>query len=926
MLGDFLNYAPIMSFLERPELAGSSVLEVGGQGRLGFFHGGAMAGADRKFSRELSPSVVAVNADLLALPFQDGAVRVVVRADLACSDSDEELDQALGEMLRVSAEWVLCGSDGRQSVAMEQLTGSGGLWEFRSAPAGHPLWAKAARLFDRVPGAREQFRTSLEAEPPRWHELAGQLSFGAGDRVLCILRRREPGVALLSASALETPLPRIEAARWLAPALRCPGCGEGPMEATAESMMPLSCAACGALYLAGPRGELDLRRSSGSSGKSRKEPESLDVSVVIPAYGQADLTRGCLESIFAHPPRCSIEVIVVDNASPASVSRVLGQFAGRIRVIRNEANLGFARACNQGAAAATGRHLLFLNNDIEVHPAWLDPLVAVLDRSASAGAAGPLLLYPGGKVQHAGIVFCHDRSGKPTVVPYHCYAGSEPASPGVARAREFQAVTGACLLVRRDLFEMLDGFDAGYWNGLEDVDLCLRLGECGFQVHYEPASVLTHHESAAGPERWTGLARNLERFDARWGAVVRPDDTDHGLRDGMLPVWVAGAHGPQREAVRAPLTTVVLHAQGMNARSVQKWLRKIPMPACPPLEWIVTGPPELGASSTLEMDGRSIRFMPADPLRGAAHAANLALRNSTGAFAILLEPRIHLSEGWLSGILSALVGLPDVGAAGLRAGDGRILPGCVGLKREAFERLGDLDEELDAPFVIDDLCLRCREAGFRVAHLQAGAEMAGTPARPAEGLLTFERKWGLSPADYFDRGIRPTRIPGEGPEAGREEVRQALDESLRAVRSGDMETAAAAAGRAQMLDPEHPEAYLMLGLASQRRGDRTAAHEAFDLAARLAPCSARHVQPLAELLRLHGHPGQALELYQRLLDFRRRDPVVLTGMAECLLAVGEVQMARECMVLARAVSAKPAAASAGLASPGRGGTEEALAG
>lgn len=926
MLGDFLNYAPIMGFLKRADLAGASVLEVGGQGRLGFFHGAAMAGADRRFTGALPPSLVAVNADLLALPFQDGAVRVVVRADLACSDSDEELDGALGEMLRVSAEWVLCGCDGRQSVAMEQLTGSGGQWEFMSAAAGHPLWVQAARLLDRTPGAGEQARVSLQAERARWQELAGQLSFGGGDRVLCILHRSNAAPALLGAPLVETVPGCIDAAGWLAPALRCPRCGEGAMEPTNQPVMPLACAACGALYLAGPRGELDLRRPSDSSSISMKGPTPLDVSVVIPVYGQAELTRGCLESIFAHPPGCSIEVIVVDNASPPSVARVLEPFSGRIRVIRNDANLGFARACNQGAQGALGRHVLFLNNDIEVHAGWLDPLVAVLDRNPFAGAAGSLLLYPGGKVQHAGIVFCRERTGRPAVVPYHFHSGSEPTSPWVTRPRELQAVTGACMLVRRDLFELLDGFDAGYWNGLEDVDLCLRLGECGFKVFYEPGSVLTHHESAAGPERWSGLVRNLERFDARWGARVSPDDTEQCLEDGMLPVWAPSAHGPQREAIRAPMTTVVLHAQGMNARTLEKWVRRIPLPPSPPVEWIVTGSEELAGSGPAEVDGNPIRYVSAEPVRGGAYAANLALRAATGAVTILLEPRVHLGEGWLTGILEGIGGLPDVGAAGLRAGEGRLLSGCVALRRELFERLGDLDEDLDAPFVTDDLCLRCHEAGFRVAYLQGGAEMAGTPARPAEGLLTFERKWGLSPADYFERGIRPIRRISEEPEAGREEVRQALDETLHAVRAGQFETAAAAAARAQMLDPAHPEAYLLMGLASLRRGDPGAAQEAFDLAARLAPWSARHVQPLAELLRSHGHPGAALELYQRLLKMRRRDPVVLTGMAECLLAVGEIQMARECMVLARALSTQPGAQPAPGAPAIPGGTEEALAG
>src|SRR6185295_9859186 len=129
-----------------------------------------------------------------------------------------------------------------------------------------------------------------------------------------------------------------------------------------------------------------------------------------------------------------------------------------VRTLRRDHNGGFAVACNDGAAAARGELLVFLNNDTEPRPGWLDALVEHADAHAEAAAVGAKLLFPDDTVQHAGVVICQD--GRPR----HLYAGFPADHPAVEKPRAFQAVTAACMLVRRDAFDRAGGFDQDFRN------------------------------------------------------------------------------------------------------------------------------------------------------------------------------------------------------------------------------------------------------------------------------------------------------------------------------------------------------------------------------------------------------------------------------------------------------------------------------
>jgi GT2 family glycosyltransferase len=253
-------------------------------------------------------------------------------------------------------------------------------------------------------------------------------------------------------------------------------------------------------------------------------------SIIIPVHNKAALTRQCLESIFASAPLVGAELVVVDDASTDSTQEVLESYGDRVRSVRLKRNSGFATACNTGAAAAAaGRHLVFLNNDTIAMDGWLDELVGYAEAHPEASVVGNRLLYPDMTVQHAGVVF--SIAGD----PLHLYAGFPGDHPAVTKSRRFQAVTAACMLIRREVFEEVGGFDTDYHNDLEDVDLCLRLGQRGYEVHYCHTSTLFHLEQASRAFRFHE-GRSAELYRARWAGRVRSDEFDYYLEDGLMDV------------------------------------------------------------------------------------------------------------------------------------------------------------------------------------------------------------------------------------------------------------------------------------------------------------------------------------------------------------------------------------------------------
>jgi GT2 family glycosyltransferase len=324
-------------------------------------------------------------------------------------------------------------------------------------------------------------------------------------------------------------------------------------------------------------------------------------SIVIPVYGRAALTRRCIEVVLATVPS-DTEIVVVDDASEDETPQVLAAFGDAIRVLTLEANGGFANACNRGAEQTAGELLVFLNNDTEPRPGWLEALVAYAQANPNAEVIGTKLVYPNGSTQHAGVVFGQDG------FPHNLYAGFPADHPAVNRSRRLQAVTAACALVRRGAFERAGGFDSGYENSLEDVDLCLRIGEQGGEVHYCHGAEILHLESASRG-RTDKFEASVSLYRERWRDSVDRDDLDVYVADGLLSVEYPDSY-PVRMTISPTLSIVDRGREDEAERLLETYARQV----SDLLQEVV----RLTASGSKDFDGQRLL---AGEARGASEAA-----------------------------------------------------------------------------------------------------------------------------------------------------------------------------------------------------------------------------------------------------------------------------------------------------------------
>jgi GT2 family glycosyltransferase len=228
------------------------------------------------------------------------------------------------------------------------------------------------------------------------------------------------------------------------------------------------------------------------------------VSIVIPTNGQrrevryqeVTLVGHCVRSIVADSTYSNYEIVVVaDAGTPASVIAELEEAAGdRLRLVPFDRPFSFAEKINVGAVHSRGEYLLLLNDDIEVAtPNWIERMV-MYSQVEGVGAVGGLLLLEDGRIQHAGVGFEGGLPGH----PYYGYPRDVPGYANAVRiARDLLAVTGACLMTRRDLFEEVGGLSTTYPINYNDVDYCLKLVDSGRRVVYDPDLVMTHFESSS---------------------------------------------------------------------------------------------------------------------------------------------------------------------------------------------------------------------------------------------------------------------------------------------------------------------------------------------------------------------------------------------------------------------------------------------
>lgn len=233
------------------------------------------------------------------------------------------------------------------------------------------------------------------------------------------------------------------------------------------------------------------------------------VSIIIPVKDRGALLCNLLASMQVSSYR-NFELVIVDNGSLCPYTKDYLSYLStqdNTKVLRSFGSFNFSLLCNLGAMHSSGDMLLFLNNDMEVlHADWLEQLLLVAGQPA-VGVTGSTLLYPDGTLQHAGIF--PDKHGQ----WHHVYRGFAAEYPGdceeLRSVRAIPAITGACLMVRRDLFQQLGGFAEQYPVTGNDIDLCCRVRRLGLLVAITPHARLCHYESLSRGYSVDSVSRSI---------------------------------------------------------------------------------------------------------------------------------------------------------------------------------------------------------------------------------------------------------------------------------------------------------------------------------------------------------------------------------------------------------------------------------
>lgn len=258
-----------------------------------------------------------------------------------------------------------------------------------------------------------------------------------------------------------------------------------------------------------------------------------NVDVIMAAYGQSLMTIRAIDALRSQSRIGSI--VLMDDGSPKEESEVLKDIQG-VRYFKNQGNEGWIRSINRGVKKTDSQYIIIMNNDVELLPRALEFMANNLDDGAAI--CGCLLLYPlnyphpqlRGRVQHAGIAFEADG------YPYHPFAHRHPEAPAVRKWRSVNAVTGAALMTKREVWDKIGGFDTKLGMGVfDDADYGLCVKKLRQEVVYEPRAVGYHfeHMSQTQSNNWfspQNLQTNLAYLFMKHGKPVADDEIYYKVR------------------------------------------------------------------------------------------------------------------------------------------------------------------------------------------------------------------------------------------------------------------------------------------------------------------------------------------------------------------------------------------------------------
>lgn len=254
----------------------------------------------------------------------------------------------------------------------------------------------------------------------------------------------------------------------------------------------------------------------------------LDASVIVPVHNNFVDTILCIASILEHECDASYEIIVADDASTDATTEIVRSIGGVVKHVHQKENLGFLLNCNAAAAKATGKVVVFLNNDTLVLPRWLDELLAPIESIDKVGLVGSKLLNWDGTLQEAGGIFWEDGSA------WNFGRGQDPLAPQFNYLKDVDYCSGAAIAIPTSIWKQVGGFDEAFTPAYcEDADLAFRLRDAGYRTLYNPASAVLHHEGRShGRDVNSGIkayqVSNQARLVQRWGKVLARDHFSNG--------------------------------------------------------------------------------------------------------------------------------------------------------------------------------------------------------------------------------------------------------------------------------------------------------------------------------------------------------------------------------------------------------------
>ncbi len=239
------------------------------------------------------------------------------------------------------------------------------------------------------------------------------------------------------------------------------------------------------------------------------------VSIIIPVYNNFKITYNCLMSIKQNTDGAEYEVILADDNS-SDETAAADRYIKNIVILRDGVNRGFLKNCNNAAKYAKGEYIVFLNNDTQVQPDWLSSMVFTMENEPSAGIVGSKLVYPDGILQEAGGIIWREGLG------LNYGKLDDPLKPEYNYLKEADYISGACIIIRKRLWDVIGGFDERYSPAYyENADLAFEVRKHGYKVLYQPKSAVVHFEGISHGTDETGGVKiyqeiNRRKFAEKW--------------------------------------------------------------------------------------------------------------------------------------------------------------------------------------------------------------------------------------------------------------------------------------------------------------------------------------------------------------------------------------------------------------------------